>query len=137
MPGYRPSGEYAAQASHAQHAAATATETRAIFTAPCACRVRAVRATPHAASTGDNTNTTFLNLVNKGAAGAGTTEVGNKDLTTGVNLAAHDETSIPLNATFAAGVSMAEGDVLGLEYEKVGTGVAVGPLEIVTLWEPL
>jgi cobalamin biosynthesis Mg chelatase CobN len=96
-----------------------------------------VSVTPHAAATGDNTNTTNLNLINKGAAGAGTTEVGNRDLPTGTNLVAMDEMTVPLNATFVNGVSLAEGDVLALQYEKVGTGLAVGPLQVNVDWEPL
>lgn len=137
MGGRREKVENTVNVTHAQHAAATATEERAIFTAPCAARVRAVSITPDLATTGDNTNTTNLNLVNKGAAGVGTTEVGNLDLTTGVNLTALDEKAIPLNATYAAGVVMAEGDVLALAYEKVGTGAAVGAGQINVDWEPL
>ena len=120
-----------------QHAAATATEQRAIFTAPCKCRVRGVRFTPDAATTGDNTNRTDLNLVNKGASGVGTTQVGNLDLLTGVNLVALDETNIPLTGAYVSGVDLVAGDVLALEFEKVASGVAVGPICGMVDWEPL
>lgn len=108
-------------------AAATATQKDPIFTAPCKCRVTRVAVTPQAASTGDNTNTKNLNILNAGSDGTGTTEVGNKDLVTGTNLVALDETVVPLNTTYANGVDLSEGDVLALQTEKVGTGVAVGP----------
>ncbi len=120
-------GEQVVQANLAVHAAATATEARSIFTAPCACVVRDVSYTPDVASTGDNTNTTNLNVINKGAAGSGTTEVGNLDLATGTDLVAFDNTRIPLNSTYADGVTLAKGDVIALQFEKVSTGVLVGP----------
>jgi len=132
MPGRREGTENTHTANHAVHAAATATEARPIFVAPCAARIRAVTITPDVASTGDNTNTTNLNVINAGAAGAGTTEIGNLDLVTGVNLVAFDEKNIPITAT-----ALAEGDVVNLQYEKVGTGVLVGPSLISVDWEPL
>jgi hypothetical protein len=127
---------YTTQVFQAQVLAATATEAHVFFTAPRACRVVQVSVTADIATTGDNTNTKNLNLVNKGAAGSGTTEVGNLDLVTGVNLAAFDEKVIPLNASNASGVVLANGDVLALQYEKVGTGVNVGALTVNVLWEP-
>lgn len=118
-------------------AAGTATREDPIFVAPRACRVIQVSIVAQAASTGDNTNRKNLNILNKGSAGSGTTEVANLDLVTGTNLVAFDEKVIPLNATFAAGVTLAAGDVLSLQTEQVGTGVAVGPFDIAILWEPV
>lgn len=115
----------------AVHAAATATEARAIFTAPRACKITGVSFTPDVASTGDNTNTTYLNVINKGASGSGTTEIGNLDLATGTNLTAFDEQAITITAT-----SLAEGDVVALQFEKVGTGVLVGPGVVNVTWYP-
>ncbi len=121
----------------AVHAAATATEQRAAFHAPRACVVTGVCIIPDVASTGDNTNTTNLNIVNKGAAGAGTTEVGNLDLALATDLVAYDKKVIPLNATYlTSGVAMAAGDVLNIQFEKVGTGVLVGPGLVEFTWYP-
>lgn len=115
----------------AVHAAATATEARAIFVAPRACKITGVSITPDAASTGDNTNTTNLNVINKGASGSGTTEIGNLDLVTSTNLTAFDEQAITITAT-----ALAAGDVVALQFEKVGTGVLVGPGVIKVTWYP-
>ena len=127
MGGFRQAQEYSVPFRDAVHAAATATEERVIFIAPCKCRVVGIEFASDAAITGDNTNTTNLNIKNKGAAGVGTTEVANKDYPTGASAIALDRNEIPLNTTYVNGVDMAEGDTLTVEYEKVGTGVLVGP----------
>lgn len=137
MGAYRPAHGYAATHKDAVHAAATATEKRAIFVAPVKCRVTGVTIISDIAVTGDNTNTTNANLINAGAAGVGTTEVGNLDFVTGVNAVALDGVAIPLNATYANGADLNEGDVLALQYEKVGTGVAIGPSLINVEWCPV
>jgi len=68
-----------------EHLAATATETRAIWVAPCDCVITGCSLTNPAAVTGNNTNRTNLNLLDAGAGGTGTTEIGNLDLATGTN----------------------------------------------------
>lgn len=137
MSGYAPSHEYHAQAHIAAIAAATATQKDPIFCAPRACRVTSVSVIPQAASTGDNTNTKNLNVLNAGSAGSGTTEIGNLDLATGTDLVAFDEKAIPFNTTYEDGVELAEGDVLVLQTEKVGTGVNVGPFLVQVDYVPL
>ena len=132
MGGRRESQEYSVHLREPVHAAATATEERTVFVAPMAGRIRAVTVTSDIAVTGDNTNTTNMNIINKGAAGVGTTEIGNLDLTTGVNMVAFDEKNIPITAT-----ALAEGDTVTLQFEKVGTGVAIGPSMVTIDWEPL
>lgn len=127
MGGFRQAQEYNQAFRDAVHAAATATEERDIFVAPLKCRVVGIEFVSDVAVTGDNTNTTNVNIVNKGAAGVGTTEVANKDFPTGTNAVAHDRNEVPLNATYVNGVDMAEGDTLTVQYEKVGTGVLIGP----------
>jgi len=108
------------------HAAATATEEWPVFRAPFACKLKKLDIVPQAAVTGDDTNRTNFNIIDKDADGSGTTEVGNLDLATGVNLVAFDSTNIPLNATYLAdGVALAEGDVVSIQHEKVGNGVLV------------
>ena len=137
MGGFRQAQEYNNQYRDAVHAAATATEERTAFVAPCKCRVLAVEIASDAAVTGDGTNTTNVNLQYKGAAGVGTTEVGNKDFGAGVNAIAFDNVAIPLNTTYVNGVDMAEGDTLTLIFEKVGTGVLIGPMAVSIDWIPV
>lgn len=115
----------------AQHAAATATESRALFVAPRACKVTAVSIVPDAAATGDNTNTTNIDIINAGSAGAGTTSIAALPLPTGTNLVALDETAITTTTT-----ALAAGDVLSIKFTKVGTGLAVGPLVVKIVWYP-
>lgn len=117
------------------HAAATATEQWPCFFAPFPCVVTGCKVVPQTASTGDNTNTTNLNLVNKGAAGSGTTEIANLDLATGTNLTAFADSSLTVTGTLAQR-TLAEGDVLTLQHEKVGTGVAVGEVIVEISYYP-
>lgn len=106
------------------HLAATATEEYPVFVAPFPCLITGLAIIPQAAVTGADTNTTHLNVKNKGSAGSGTTEIANKDLVSGTNLAAFDLNTITLTGTTAQ-KTLAEGDVLSLEFEKVGTGLLV------------
>ena len=99
-----------------------ATEEQVIFRAPFRCRVQSVTVTPDADVTGDNSNRKNLNIVNKGSDGNGTTEVASLDLVTAVNLDQADGTVIPLTA---GEILLAEGDVLAVEIEQVGTGVTI------------
>jgi hypothetical protein len=137
MGGFRQAQEYGSQAHVAQVLAATATREDPIFVAPVKCRVVGIEVVPQAAATGDNTHTKNLNVIDKGSAGAGTTEVANKDLVTGVNLTALDRYEIPLNTTYAAGVEMDEGDTMTLQIEKVGNGIDVGPFLVQVDWIPV
>jgi hypothetical protein len=134
MAGNRPAHETHAQSAHAQHAAATATEEQRLFVATRKCRVTSIEGISDIAVTGDNTNTTNLDVVNKGAAGAGTTVVASLALPTGVNLVAFQKFALALVGAAiiaAGGIDLNEGDVLTIKYTKVGTGVAVGPC----LWQ--
>ena len=117
------------------HAAATATEQWPCFFAPFPCIVTGCKVVPQTAATGDNTNTTNLNLISKGAAGSGTTELANLDLVTGVNLTAYADSSLTVTGTLAQR-TLAEGDVLTLQHEKVGTGVAVGEVIVEISYTP-
>ena len=74
--------------------------------------------------TGANTDSRTGKVVNKGAAGAGTTAPATKAFTSGVNAAADDETTITLSVT-EADLVVAEGDVLVWQSLHVGsTGLA-------------
>lgn len=114
-------GTHHAEAVIEAVAAGDATEEQVIFVAPFDCILESVSITADAAVTGNNTNTKNLNVVNKGSAGVGSTELANLDLATGTDLVAADEKSL---GTVASN-TLAEGDVVALEIEKVGTGVAI------------
>lgn len=86
--------------------------------------VTSVTYTPDAVLTGANTESRTIVLVNKGAAGAGTTVVATKAFVSGVNAAVDDETAITLSAT-AANLVVASGDILAWQSTHVGaTGLA-------------
>jgi hypothetical protein len=106
------------------HAAATATEKLKLYVAERACRVKKVAIHPSAAVTGDNTNRTNLNVDKN------TTEVANLDLDTGTDLVAQAETVLYEPAT---PLPMAAGDYIGLEWEKVASGVLVPALAAVVV----
>jgi hypothetical protein len=109
------------------HAAATATESYPIFTAPFDCSVTNILVVPAAAVTGAATHYTKLQVVNRGTAGSDTTTLGTYALSNGNNLAIMDEYS---PYTPASGLSVSDGNVLALEFEKVGNGILVPALLI-------
>lgn len=95
-----------------------------IMVAPDAIVVTAVRWTPAAAVTGNNTNYFSLALQNRGSAGTGTTAVtSTKDYTTGVDSVAYDSESLTLSGT-AANTYAAAGDVLALTRTVAASGLA-------------
>lgn len=126
-------GKHSCEVVVPAHAAATATEQAPVFYAPFACKVTAVRVVAGAAVTGANTNTTHLNLHNRGTDGSGTTEIANYDLTSGNNLTAYDNYNLYAPAS---GLAVAAGGVLSLQHEKVGTGLDVPALCVVVEFEP-
>ncbi len=130
-------GVHVAQVVTPKHAAATATEDIPIFYAPTdapeGVSIVAVRLIPGAAVSGANTNTTHLNLVNRGADGAGTTELANYDLTSGNDLTAYDNKNLYTPAT---PLNIATGVVLTLQFEKVGTGLLVPEMLVVVEYRP-
>lgn len=91
--------------------------------APFAGTVTGASFTPEAAVTGDNTNTRTLTVVNKGAAGAGTTVVATLAFTTGNNGVAFDEKAFTLSVV-AGATTVAAGDVLAVVEAVAGTGLA-------------
>ncbi len=99
-----------------------ATEEQVMFRAPFRCRVQSIEITPDADVTGDNTNRKNLNIINKGSDGNGVTEVASLNLIAGTDLNQADGTVIPLTA---GEILLAEGDVLAVEIEQVGTGVTI------------
>lgn len=91
--------------------------------APFAGTVTSVSFTPEAAITGDTTNSRTLTLVNKGAAGAGTTVVATLAFTTGVNGVAFDERAFTLSVV-AGATTVVAGDVLAVVSTHVASGLA-------------
>lgn len=113
-------GNRVAQATIRAHAAATATEKQVIWRAPFDAKLVSVEIIPDAAITGDATNYSNVNLLNGGTDGSGTTELGNKDFSNGVNGVAG--TAISLYAP-ASPLAVAAGNQLHIQLEKVGTGL--------------
>ena len=99
-----------------------ATDSFTIGEVPATGRVTACSYAPEAASTGDNTHYRTYTLVNKGAAGAGSTVIATIALTTGVNLVAFDEKDATLSAT-AADLVVTEGDILAWVSTPTGNGL--------------
>lgn len=93
--------------------------------APFAGTVTACSYTPEAAITEDATNFRVFNLVNKGAAGAGTTVVATYSTDADVDgtMAADDEAALTLSAVEGA-TTVAEGDILEWQSDAVASGVA-------------
>ena len=104
----------------AVHAAATATEERALIFFSQAVKIIGMTLINDAAVTGNDTNRTNLNFKDRGTDGLGTTEKANFDLATGTNLVAYLGKAVTITAWTQAAAS-----AIGLEYEKVGTGLAV------------
>lgn len=126
-------GKHSVQLYTASHAADAGTEKRVIWVADCDCKITDVDFCPFAAVTGQNTDTTDLNILDGGAAGAGTTEIGNLDLTLNNDLSANTP-----NAIINSGTStLDEGDSLILQLEQVGNGLAVGAGLVVVTFEPI
>ena len=94
-----------------------------IAQAPFDCTVTSVEYIPEAAITGADTNSRTVSLVNKGAAGSGSTTVASLALTSGVNATANNEKTITLSGT-AANLVLAAGDTLQWRSIHVGTGIA-------------
>jgi len=97
------------------HAAATATESYPIFSAPFACSITAIKINPITAVTGADTNTTHLNIDD--ASG----EIADLDLTSGNDLTANVDNTI----TISTATTLTKGQNLELEFEKIGSGLAV------------
>lgn len=85
--------------------------------------VTAVTYTPAATITGANTNTRTIAVVNKGAAGSGTTSIASLALTSGNNLTGFDEGTVTLTAT-TADRNVTAGDVLAFTSTHFASGLA-------------
>ena len=113
-------------------AAATASTTFPVFVAPFPCLVKSVGLTAGATITGV-ADTRHMNVINKGSAGAGATELGTKDYVSGTDAVANDRVSVYSSTT---GTAMAEGDVLAVQSEKIGSGQAMPPFLVDISFSP-
>jgi len=102
------------------YTASDATVAKSIWVAPIDCVLEGVYLVAYAAITGADTNTTHVNVLDAGAAGTGTTEIGALDLVNGTDVVAAVPTSLIVTAT-----AMTAGDVLKVQYEEIGNGGAV------------
>ena len=109
-------------------AAATATRRSPIFVAPFNCELGEVALINSVLATGATGTTKNINIVNGGQEGAGTTELANRDLITGVNLAVGKTLIFDNIQGASAEVFLTQGDIIELEYELVGGGIAIGPV---------
>lgn len=114
------------------HLAATATESFALWVAGFKAQIGQVAIiNSNAAVTGQDTNTTHINLVDGGAEGAGTTERANRDLVSGTDIPVgktllYDNTTSPFE--------LDQGDILEIQYEKVANGLLVPTLMYMVLY---
>lgn len=102
-----------------------ATQDQVVGESPVAGTVTAVSIKSEAAVTAHATDYRTFTLINKGAAGAGTTVVASLALDTPTtdNLVAFDEKALNLSGT-AADLVVAEGDVLAIAETVAGNGLA-------------
>jgi hypothetical protein len=104
-----------------------------VLSAPQAGTLTAVGYATVTAITGAATNTRSVTLVNKGAAGTGTTSMATLQFDSGVNTVANVPKVITLTTTAADRV-VAAGDVLQFQSTHVGTGIAdPGGLLLITI----
>lgn len=114
-------GTHVLQVTSAPIAAATATSYAAVVSMPFKAIVKWAKFVPSAAVTGNATHTQNLNV--KKVVSGSATEITNKDLGAGVDLTALTAALIGTDDTLD--VSLASGDLVVLEREKVGNGVAL------------
>ena len=113
--------------------ARVASELYPIFIAPANVSIVKVEIIPARSVTGQNTNTTHLNLQNRGTAGTGTAELAAYDLTSGNNLTQ----SVPkVLYNPASPLDVATGVILAIQCEKVGGGLFVPALFVRTTYKP-
>jgi len=115
--------------------AGDATKEWPIFCAPDSCKVLQVQIVTQAILTGADTESMNLNLRNKGAAGIGTAELGNVDFESGTDATAYDALDILADTAYADATALSQGDVLGLQREKVGSsGLAMPELIAIVIF---
>ncbi len=95
-----------------------------IFVAPFNCELGEISVITSILFSGADTNTVHLNVIDGGAEGAGTTQIANLDLTSGVDLAIGKTLLMDQIQGASASVFLSAGDIVELEVEEIGTGNA-------------
>ena len=101
-----------------------------VFVAPFDCEIKEVSIIASTAVAGAATNFVALNLIDGGAEGAGTSEIANLDIDSGVTLAA-GKTQLFDGSTVALEHFLSQGDILELEAEENGTGDGIDMPEMI------
>lgn len=134
-PFYDHPGERDMELPHVAHAAATASEHLCAFRSPCRALLKGVDWVPLGNVIGANTDSTNINVQNRGTDGDGTTEIANVDFVGGVNAA--DLTALAIYSPAAGSeLQMSEGTVIGCLFEKVGNGLALPGGTFIFTFEP-
>lgn len=133
MPGFADiPGNHIARTEISAQATAGNADAWSVFKAPANATVTSVTWIPDVNVTGANTNNFALQLINKGAAGAGTTGITTvKTYASGTNSAAFVGEALTLSST-ATDLQLAAGDVIAFVRTVNGTGLASphGQLEV-------
>lgn len=102
----------------------------ALFAAPFNLTVEAVRFVPQAAITGETDTLTTLTIMNRGAAGSGTTSVATLAFDDDLDAVAFVDQEFTLSAT-AANLNVDAGHVIAIDKTVVSTGLGVeGVIEV-------
>ena len=129
-------GWHAHQCSFERVIASESTKRIPIFVAPFRCELGEVALINSTAVSGRATNYVNFNLINGGAEGAGTTELAARDLASGTDLDAGK--TLLLDATSSGEVFLSAGDILELESEEAGNGLAadINQLSVYVAFRP-
>lgn len=113
-------------------AGAAVAQDQVVGEVPFAGTITGVTIVPEAALTANGTNYRTFRVLNKGAAGAGSTVVASfaTDTPTTDDLVAFDEKTIPLSGT-PANLVVAAGDILAVDELVTGSGVAHSGYKVV------
>jgi hypothetical protein len=130
-------GEHVAITTIPKRAQTDATQEHVVFIvppeAPEGVKITGVDIYPSASVTGTATNYCNLNLIDRGATGAGTTELANYDLTSGNNLSAYVKKALYEPATPS---TFAVGKVITLQLELVSGGLATPNMTVQVRYRP-
>ena len=131
-------GWHTKQVAYPQVVASESTVRRPIFVAPFRYELGEVDIINSTAVSGANTNTVHFNLINGGLEGAGTDELATRDLVSGTDLDVGKTILYDQIIGASASVFLAEGTILELESEEVGTGLGadINELLIVIVYRP-
>tara|TARA_Y100000310_G_scaffold278625_2_gene297139 strand:+ start:1647 stop:2093 length:447 start_codon:yes stop_codon:yes gene_type:complete len=116
--------------------AATATRRTPVWVAPYNVELGEVAIINSTVVTGNNTNRKNINVIDGAAEGAGTDEIGNRDLATGTDLEVGKTLLFDNIQGASAERFMSGGDILEVEYEQVGAGVLINETAVYIVYRP-